>query len=288
MKKIGVLIKRETVQATNVAKDLILDLINEGLEALVLETNKNELDGSIKDKVKLVSESDFNNQVDATVVIGGDGTFLRGAELTYGSNTPILGINLGHLGFLTEVEEGQITSVAKMLINGDFEQENRAFFEVEVSNGSKIVEKAIFVNETAIHREADSKMVDFSIYVADKFVTESKADGVIISSPTGSTAYNLSAGGPILYPTLDNLVISPICPHNLSFRPVVIPSKEVKLQLNSQQATLSIDGRKLYELKQGFSTTIKRSKHNLIVMHPKGRNFFDILRKKLHWSASSC
>ena len=217
------------------------------------------------------------------VVIGGDGTFLQTARHLYGSDTPLIGVNLGRLGFLTEVAPDQIATLLDDLQANRLSRESRAYFTATVVRDGKEVWQDTFLNDAVLQRYADEKMIAFGVAVAGQSMVETRGDGMIVASPTGSTAYNLSTGGPILYPSLDALVLSPICAHKLSLRPVVAPGDNVSMTLHSDVGNLSIDGRSVQKLQAGDVVTVRRSPHTLNLLHEPGRNFFDLLRQKFSW-----
>lgn len=218
------------------------------------------------------------------IVLGGDGTLLSAARCAYGTGAPILGINFGHLGFLTETESHQAKDAVLNILNGGGDKDERPYFIARIERDGKTLGNIQpFINDAVIQRNADERMLNFSIDVADKFVTSSKADGLIISTPTGSTAYNLSAGGPIAVPSIDALIISPICPHTLAFRPIVLPSKEISLTIESEASHLSLDGRKNIVLQQGDKIIIEKSVEVLKLIHHEKLSFYNLLRQKLGW-----
>lgn len=235
--------------------------------------------------IDTIDAYEVDEKDNVVIVLGGDGTFLSAARYIHQKNCPITGINLGNLGFLTETEsQGAITHLEK-IFDGELIEEFRPYFLVSVERGGKqFIKNRPIVNDAIIQRNSDEKMISFSIEVDNKQVTNcTKADGLIISTPTGSTAYNLSSGGPIVYPTLDALILAPICPHKLSFKPIVIPTAIIRITLEAEIGHLSLDGRRNMVLEQNDIVTIKKSEHNLCVLHNPKRNFFDLIRTKLGW-----
>lgn len=235
--------------------------------------------------VDTVDAYEVDEKDNLVIVLGGDGTFLSAARYIHGKNCPITGINLGNLGFLTETEAAGATEHIEEVLRGDLTKECRPYFLVNVVRGGKefIADRPI-INDAIIQRNSDETMVSFSVDIEGKQMTNhTKADGLIVATPTGSTAYSLSSGGPIVYPTLNALVLSPICPHKLSFKPVVIPTSEVKITLESEIGHLSLDGRRNMVLEKGDIVTIHQSEHVLCVLHNQKRNFFDLIRTKLGW-----
>ncbi|WP_058485273.1 NAD(+)/NADH kinase [Defluviitalea phaphyphila] len=229
-----------------------------------------------KEENKIYKESDF------IIVLGGDGTFLRAAREASLYNTPILGINLGTLGFLTEVDKNSSFTVLEKVLNGEYYIETRMMLETNVNNNKNHL---ISLNDVVISRSSLSRIIDFKIYINDKFVDNYTADGVIISSPTGSTAYNLSAGGPILEPSTNMMGITPICPHSLYARSIVVSSEDIiTIEIGENlyfDIILTIDGQMGYRLKNNDIVSIKKSHYKTHLIRTKEYNFYDVLRKKL-------
>ncbi len=216
------------------------------------------------------------------IVLGGDGTFLNASRLLYGKAIPILGINLGHLGFLTDVPAEHTYKKICNVLAGEFKIDNRPYFTARI--GDTVLP---FVNDAVLNRKSEHKMVSIDVKVDGEHVTERRADGIIIATPTGSTAYNLSTGGPIVHPSVDALLLTPISPHTLTFRPVVLPANvPVKLTLKTPEALLSLDGQTSMELKEAESVCIEKSPHTMKIIHSNRMSYFDLLRTKLHWDTS--
>ncbi len=214
------------------------------------------------------------------LVIGGDGTFLAAAHQLHGRDIDLAGINLGHLGFLTDLDATHLDVHLKRLLAADAPVETRPYFTCCAPDGCDA-----FINDVVIQRQPDEKMLHFSVWVNDQLVTTSRADGLVIATPTGSTAYNLSAGGPVLHPELAGLVLAPICPHTLTFRPVVIPAVPVTLRLESADtAALSMDGRRTIHLHTGDSVKVTASPHRFRLRHANHMGFFGVLRQKMNWA----
>ncbi|MDE0723382.1 MAG: NAD(+)/NADH kinase [Alphaproteobacteria bacterium] len=213
------------------------------------------------------------------VVLGGDGTFLNASRLLYGKNIPILGINLGHLGFLTDVPAEHTYKKICNVLSGEFKIDNRPYFTARI--GDTVLP---FINDAVLNRMPHHKMLSVDVKVDGEHVTERRADGIIIATPTGSTAYSLSTGGPIVHPGVDALLLTPISPHTLTFRPVILPANApVKLTLKTPEGLLSLDGQTSLELKETDSISIEKSSHMIKIIHSNRMSYFDLLRTKLHW-----
>ena len=233
--------------------------------------------------------AELAREVDMLLVFGGDGTILRVAREIAGSQTPVLGINIGNLGFLTAVSSSGIPQALRQVWNGQFTFESRFLIEAEIhSDGKPIRHNAL--NDLVISRGMASKLIELHVSVDGEALTRYRCDGLIISSPTGSTAYSLAAGGAVISPTAKVLQITPICAHTLSNRSLVLPltaSISVKV-VNPRPATvLSADGQLVTELSAGDEITIRRSRRTVRLMHLEGTSFFEMLRVKLHWRGAN-
>jgi NAD+ kinase len=225
------------------------------------------------------------DKVDLLVVFGGDGTMLRVARDIAGSTTPLLGVNIGGLGFLTAVPSDQITRALAQIWRGEFKYESRALIEVTgACRGRKIRETAL--NDIVVSRGAVSRLISLEVSVDDELVTRYRCDGLIISSPTGSTAYSLAAGGAIVLPTAEVFALTPICPHALSNRSIILPlasTIRVKATGSPHPIVLSADGQFVAELGAGDEVAIRRSRGAVRLMHLADSSFLEALRRKLHW-----
>lgn len=215
------------------------------------------------------------------IVLGGDGTILAAARCLHGTKIPLAGVNLGRLGFLAELSPDKIAEEVEILLKGTAEEEHRCYGLVDSLEG----EKRPFVNDVVLQRFAEDKLLDFSLQVGPRPMATFRADGVIVATPTGSTAYTLSSGGPIVHPLVPAWVITPLGAHTLSFRPAVVPQEDVTVTLLSNRAYCTLDGQPGVEIKEGTSFVIKPSHEKLTLLHPQGRNFYALLRQKLGWNA---
>lgn len=222
----------------------------------------------------LQQEEAFNSQF--LIVLGGDGTMLRASHSAAKYSTPMLGINLGSLGYLTDVDRHDGLAAVKKMLAGDFRREQRMMLETR---------EALALNEVLISRERSSKLMAFRICVNGDHMDTLRADGVIVSTPTGSTAYNLSSGGPILRPDSEMMVVTAVCPHSLYTRPWVLSAHDevtlTPVDSCSDKAVVSLDGEAKFFLEYGETITIKRSKHMATVVKTSGMDFFEVLRKKM-------
>jgi NAD+ kinase len=236
-----------------------------------------------------VSRDELVRRVDLIVVLGGDGTLLGIARKVGRRETPILGINLGGLGFLTEASTSEAKQALERVLAGDYETDRRITLEAEVCRGSgrgaEVVQRLLAVNDVVFNKGPLGRMLQLEVTAEGERFCEYRADGLIISTPTGSTAYALSAGGPIVYPSLGVLVLAPICPHTLSNRPVVLPDSfeiEVRVTSSDHDSTLIIDGQEPAQLSADDYVRIRRGRYAVVLIrsaHP----YFEIWRDKLHW-----
>jgi NAD+ kinase len=231
--------------------------------------------------------------VDLAVAVGGDGTMLAAARQLATLDVPVIGINQGRLGFITDIALDDFESVLAPMLRGEFVSEHRHLLHGEVirtnaAGQNETVFSAIAMNDVVVNRGATAGMVELSITVNGKFVAKQRADGLIISTPTGSTAYALSAGGSLLHPSLAGWILAPIAPHNLSNRPIVLPDDcEIVIDLLSdREASANFDMQSLANLEQGDRVVVRRAAHAAQFLHPLGWNYFDTLRHKLHWNES--
>jgi NAD+ kinase len=224
--------------------------------------------------------------LDLVVVIGGDGSLLHAARLVGGNPIPILGVNLGGLGFLTEISLSELYPTLEMVIRGDFEIEDRIMLDTRVFRGGQEVYRQSVLNDVVFMRGVLARIVDLETRVDGTYLNTFKGDGLIVGTPTGSTAYNLSAGGPIIYPTLDTIVLTPICPFTLTNRPIILSKSvtiQVKLVHSAGDVNLTLDGQKGFGLKQGDVVKIKKALACVRLIKSPYRSYFEILRMKLKW-----
>ncbi len=221
---------------------------------------------------------------EVVLVLGGDGTYLAASRALENLDIPLVGVNLGSLGFLTENKIDEVYTVVDRILDGKLDKCERALMDVEIYKGGTLDETKKSLNDVVIERGARSQLVRIKVFCANQLVSDLKADGLIISSPTGSTAYNLAAGGPILFPETQAFSITPVAPHSLTSRPIVVPdSHEIRLQLSSgdQIAQLTIDGQRITDIDSNHELRIKKSEKSLLVLKDPYHNYFDLLREKL-------
>jgi len=227
--------------------------------------------------------------VDLLVVFGGDGTILRTARLARKRDVPIVGINLGGFGYLTEVNLSEMFAALELILAGNFQIEKRMMLDVEIQGGEEPFREGTVLNDVVINRGNLSRIVELETTVDGRYLTTIKADGLIIATPTGSTAYSLAAGGPIIFPELKLILINPICPHTLTNRPVILPESaviRVSLCTLEQGATVTLDGQVSFTVKFGDIVTIRKSRYITTLVSSPHRGYLEILRTKLGWGGS--
>mgnify|MGYP002525567296 CR=1 FL=1 len=240
-----------------------------------------------KQGVQLVEgEDSIKASADLIIVVGGDGTILNTARTFVDNNIPILGINLGHLGFLVDLSVESMTTAVSQILKGEYIKEKRALLYCQIERNSEILSTHLAFNEVVIHRNHIPKMLDFDLYVDGDFVNNQRSDGLIIATPTGSTAYSLSSGGPIVHPSVNSITLVSICPHTMSHRPIVLHGEsEVLIHVldSSERAIVSFDGQSSLVNKLGDHLRVRRHENFVHLIHPKRYDYFKIIRSKLHW-----
>ncbi|TYQ15794.1 UNVERIFIED_CONTAM: NAD+ kinase [Acetivibrio alkalicellulosi] len=235
---------------------------------------------------KNIDEDTVINMADVIVCLGGDGSFLKTARMLFEKNTPIVGINLGSLGFLADVDKNNIDNAVKLLVNGQYEIEKRMLLETTIIRNNSIIAKDIVLNDVVISRGALSRILHLRTYINDKFMDMFPGDGLIIATPTGSTAYSLSAGGPIVEPDAELIVVTPICPHLLYSRSFISTGNRViKVIVDENychEAMVTVDGQNGYEIRGGDFIITNRSSRFISTIKISNANFFEILRGKIH------
>lgn len=278
---IGIIAKNNIEEPFEITKKLSNWLKERGVEVYV----EKELGKKIRHP-NSIDRTEIPKLVDVILVFGGDGTFLGVAREACKYGTPILGINLGGLGFLTEVTVDELYPMMERIIDGDYEVEDRQMLITSIRRGKKNIGTYEVLNDVVINKGALARIIDLAIYIEDSHVTTYKADGIILATPTGSTAYSLSAGGPIVHPGIPVTIITPICPHTLTNRPLVVSSEmkvEIKVTTQEPDTYLTLDGQIGVRLKTGDLIEVKRTDTSVKLIKSPFRDFFSILKTKLMW-----
>jgi NAD+ kinase len=280
VRRVGVVLKTTSPEAAELGRQAVTELERLGLEAVIDRETGEVLEGGTG-----IDREHLPGAVDLIVVIGGDGTLLSVTRGTLGG-TPILGINMGTLGFLTEHPADRLVPVLHAALEGRVEVVRRERLSVTVEKPDREVITRCVLNDAVINKSALARMLVLSVHINGEFVSRFKADGLIIATPTGSTAYNLSAGGPILYPNLDILVVTPICPHALTNRPIVLSLKstiEIRLESHSEEVWLTLDGQQGFPIGLDDLVTIRACADPVMLIADPSRSYFQILHRKLKW-----
>lgn len=280
MKKIGIICKSGRTEPIELVK-LLIPWLKERQCEVALEWVVAEALG-----LKGVEREEIPGTVRMMIVLGGDGTMLSVARLIDGRDVPILGVNLGGLGFITEINKDEIFGALNQALEGNSPVEERMMLDIRVLRQSMEVGNFTALNDGVINKGAMARIIEMETFVNTSYVTTYRADGLIISTPTGSTAYNLAAGGPILYPTLSSIIVAPICPHMLTNRPVVLPDNSditIALKTETESVYLTVDGQVGIPLHQGDIIEVKKSDSTTKIFTPCGHDYFNLLRTKLKW-----
>jgi len=291
LQRIGIIVKYHHYEASKLALELGSVLLNQGYEVYFADESRDILrDSNLKDtkKFKVIKKTDFPKKVDLIIVLGGGRTFISEARLMKNVSIPILGINMGTLGFLTEVKkEETYDAVQKILENKSLQVSERLMLEVSLIRKGKVKMKDIVVNDAVITKGAIARIIGMKVDVDKSWANTVRADGLIIATPTGSTAYSVAAGGPIVMPHLSCMLLTPICPHGLTQRTLVLPDEvtvDVELNHVPGHAYLTVDGQDGVDLRNGDVIRLSRfKKHKLKVVQAPSRDYFSILREKLNF-----
>ncbi len=222
---------------------------------------------------------------DLVIVLGGDGTMLSAARALLDSKIPLVGVNRGRFGFLTDVNSESMLEAMDGILQGEFNIEQRILLTASILRDGKIISEGCALNDVVVTKTGMSRLIELEVFIDGQFVHKQRSDGLILSTPTGTTAYSLSAGGPILHPTLDAIALVPICPHTLSNRPIAINSaSKVEITLvYAEDAGVHFDGQLQVAIKQGDKVIVQRAEKTVSLLHPLGHSHYDMLREKLNW-----
>ena len=284
-KKIG-LVGRRQQDGLDVVLQELLELLGRRGHEVFLEDRLGEL---IPDTgLRLASRDEIGEASDLVIVAGGDGSMLSAARTMAKYETPVLGVNRGRLGFLTDITPDQIAEQVPRVLDGDYDTENRFLLDAYVERNGEPMARADALNDVVVNSGTSAQMIEIELSIDGKFVYRQRADGLIVSTPTGSTAYSLSGGGPIMHPSLDAIVLVPMFPHALSSRPIVVDgTSEIRvdiLQRNRIHPPVTCDGQVNMTARPGDTVVIRKKPHRLTLLHPVGHSFYASCRDKLRWS----
>lgn len=280
MKRFGILVNKGKPKARVVLKELVLLLEKRGV-VVCLEP---EIAESIARTDLSLAVDRFPDVVEIVFVLGGDGTLLGVARRFADSNIPILGFNLGNLGFLSEAEPDSLSTAVDRILSGDYYIEERLMLDAEVVRDGKVLEKNVALNDVGIAKGSFSRMITGTVYMDGVYLGTYSGDGLIVSTPTGSTAYSLSCGGPIVWPGVQCILLTPICPHTLTARPMVLPADstlEIRVSATHRDLGVTIDGQLGYRLKVDDVIRVAKSQNFTHLIKWEERDFFEVVRKKL-------
>lgn len=280
MKRIGVICKIGRPEPIEILKDFLPWLKGRGLDVFL------DIESAKQTGEKGYQRSELPALVEAIVVLGGDGTMLGVARLACEKGIPILGVNLGGLGFITEVYASELLAAMDMVLDGTCPIEERMMLKASIFRGGGRISDFTVLNDVVVNKGALARIIDIEATVGDSYLALFKSDGLVVATPTGSTAYSLSAGGPIVHPAMDCILITPICPHTLTNRPIVIPTDQpIRLTLRSgaEDVFLTLDGQVGFSLRVNDTVEIVKSRHKTRILLPCTRDYYQVLREKLKW-----
>jgi NAD+ kinase len=281
MRTIGIVIKRNNTKALEVGISLSSWLRKQNISTVFSQ----ELARGIPDS-QAMELAKIPEHADVIVVLGGDGTLLSVARLVDSHDVPILGVNLGSLGFLTAITLDELYTVMADILENRFQVSERMMLAARVHRQGKTISSYAVLNDLVINKGALARIIELETTIDQGYLTTFKADGLIISTPTGSTGYSLSAGGPIVYPTLDSIIVSPICPHTLTNRPLLVPPAariETVLASEGGDVSLTLDGQIGFALQQYDKISVTRAEHTIKLITSPTKTYFEVLRTKLKW-----
>lgn len=287
IKRIGVVVKPHQPDALETLCRLTAWLNQRGI-ALVggPEIERERVEHQTGCVIASVPQADLAQGVDLMLVLGGDGTMIATARMMADVEVPVIGVNYGGLGYLAEFPIAELFPALEAILAGEYKLEPRLMLTVELWRGQELVTRNRVLNDVVINKSALARIIEIEASLNDQFVNSFRADGLIVATPTGSTAYNLSAGGPVIYPSMNAVVITPICPFTLSNRPIVVPDDSliaVRLITENEEVALTLDGQVGFPLQAGDRAIIRKSKTTFNLVQPANRNYFDVLRDKLKW-----
>jgi NAD+ kinase len=282
IKRIGIISKPKKTEIREVLPSLIQWLRERQVEVFI----DKETGALLESIEKAMTRNEMPGQVDLLVVLGGDGTLLAAARALNRKSVPILAVNLGGLGFLTVITKEELYPTLELVLAGDFKTERRVQIEGELVRADEVISSFLALNDVVLNKGAIARILDFDVLVNGRFISTFKSDGLIVSTPTGSTAYSLAAGGPIVTPTVEAFVVTPICAHTLTNRPLVLPdSVQIEVVVKSQRevAYLTVDGQVGIATHSEDTVRLRKASSSVELVQPPAKDYFEILRQKLKW-----
>jgi NAD+ kinase len=283
IKTVGIISRPRREDIARVVPPLVKWLQAHGAE-VSCDSETNNCLGSLS--VQARKREELPGCTDLLIVLGGDGTLLSAGRLAAQHKVPILAVNLGGMGFLTTVPQDELYSILEEIFSGQHRVSERVMLESEIVRAGAVIRRQIALNDAVLNKAALARIMDLELRVDGEYVTTYKSDGLILSTPTGSTAYSLAAGGPIVYPTVEAFVVTPICPHTLTNRPLVIPDSatiEIEFKAGDDAVFLTLDGQIGIELVRGDHIRVRKAAEKLLLVRPAKKTYYEILRNKLKW-----
>jgi NAD+ kinase len=287
IKRIGIVLKPHQPEALKTICELAQWLADRGIELVGgPDVERERIEHETGCSVTEVDSDQLAASVDLILVLGGDGTMIATARMIGDQEVPVLGVNYGGLGYLAEFRIEELYNALESILSDNYRLDKRVMLAVELLRGSELITRNRVLNDVVINKSALARIIEIEVYFSQQFVNSFRADGLIISTPTGSTAYNLSAGGPVVFPSMNAIVITPICPFTLTNRPIVVPDDaviELRLKTEQEDVALTLDGQVGFPLKVNDRAVIRKSRTTFNLIQPSNRNYFDVLRDKLRW-----
>lgn len=287
IKRVGIVVKPHQPDVLKTLCGVIAWLYEQGITLVGgPEIERERIEHETGCAVEVVDADKLPASVDLMLVLGGDGTMIATARMLGDIEIPVLGVNYGGLGYLAEFRVEELYSALESILAGNYAVEKRLMLAVELWRGEEFVTRNRVLNDVVINKSALARIIQIETSLNQQFVNSFRADGLIVSTPTGSTAYNLSAGGPVIFPSMNAVVITPICPFTLSNRPIVVPDEstiELRLKTPNEDVALTLDGQVGFPLKPEDRVVIRKSRATFNLVQPMNRNYFEVLRDKLRW-----
>jgi NAD+ kinase len=287
IKRIGIVLKPHQPDALKTICQLVAWLAERDITLVGgPEIERERIEHQTGCAVQQVETDKLAGEVDLMLVLGGDGTMIATARLIGDQEVPVLGINYGGLGYLAEFRIEELYTALESILSGNYRLDRRVMLAVELRRGNDPPKTSRVLNDVVINKSALARIIEIETYFDRYFVNSFRSDGLIVSTPTGSTAYNLSAGGPVIFPSMNAVVITPICPFTLSNRPIVVPDNaeiELLLKTDNEDVALTLDGQVGFPMEVEDRVVIRKSRTTFNIIQPSNRNYFDVLRDKLRW-----
>ncbi|MEO6393510.1 MAG: NAD(+)/NADH kinase [Pyrinomonadaceae bacterium] len=287
IKRVGVVVKPNQTNATQTLCDLVLWLNKRGISMVGGRlVERDVVEQQTGCKLETTPAEGLASSVDLIVVLGGDGTMIGTARQMGDREVPVLGVNFGTLGYMAEFRIEEMFPALEAILAGDYRVDSRVMFDVEHMRDETALSRLRVLNEVVINKAALARIVEIDVHLNNHYVNSFRADGLIVATPTGSTAYNLSAGGPVVFPSMRAMILTPICPFSLTNRPIVLPDDavmELRLKTASEDVALTLDGQIGVQLSAQDIVRISKSAVTFNLVQPTNRNYFDVLRDKLKW-----